>query len=192
MKLSSRIVAFAGAALMLAGSVMGSHATAATTADAKVTITSTGTLTASITGADFGSTAYSFGSQTLASKDIVITAADDRGTGEGWNVTLSSGDFMGDDYDPSTNPLHTFAVSGNLTFGAGTTAVDAGNSGTGAGKITSTAINPSASTVKLWQAFAGYGDGHYTLTVPATLTIPARTVVDSYTATMTIGIASAP
>jgi hypothetical protein len=185
-------VAFAGALLMLGGGLMGGHATAATTADAKVTITSTGTLSASITGANFGSTAYSFSGQTLPGKDVVITADDDRGTAEGWNVTLSSGDFFGAAYNAATNPLHTFAVSGNLTFAAGTTAVNAGNSGTGAGKITSTAINPSASTVKLWQAFAGYGDGHYTLTVPATLTIPARTVVDSYTATMTIGIASAP
>jgi hypothetical protein len=185
MKIHHRLIASVGALAMLFG-VAASGIAAGTTDSAVVTITGGGTFSTTITGTTFPSTAYSFTDSSTLNASLTLTALDQRGTAAGWKILISSGAFIG------TNPSHTFP-SNQMSLDAGTISFVGGNNNiTAPNQQTFPYANVTSSPVKVWNAAVGYGDGSYSLNVPAHLVVPGGTLVDTYTALVTVAINSAP
>ena len=158
-----------------------------------VGVTSAGSLSASYATKSLAGVSYSLADQTTPSENLTLTATDGTGTGAGWNVTVVSSDFVYSGSNSGTNiPAANFvfgtpgmpAASGtdsqavSVTAGQGPEAVGTGG-----------AMNVAREVI---QAGAGYGQGTYTQTVGATLLVPAKSRVGTYTGTLTTTISSGP
>lgn len=182
----------AGLGLVGALTAMSISPAFAQTSTVGVGITSAGTLSASYANATLAGVTYSLAEQVTPSANLTLTAADGTGTGAGWNVTVISSDFV---YTGSNGG--TDIPAANFVFGTpGTpTAV-----GTDSQAVSATAgQGPEAGTGgsmgtarKVIMAGAGYGQGSYDQTVGATLTVPAKSRVGTYTGTLTTTIAAGP
>lgn len=156
-------------------------------------ITSAGSLSASYADKPLAGVTYSLADQTTASENLTLTAADGTGTGAGWNVTVVSSDFV---YSGSNSG--TDIPAANFTFGTPGTPTAVGvdsqavsvTAGQGPEAVgTGGAMNVTREVI---QAGAGYGQGTYDQTVGATLLVPAKSRVGTYTGTLTTTIASGP
>jgi len=159
-------------------------ATAATSENAVITVNAIpqAALAVSITGVTFPAVTYSF-APTATTGNFTIRAVDNRGTGQGWNISISAAPFK------NANNTRGFAAS-QLSLAAGTVAVNAGNPATaGQGKF---AVADMSTGGKIWNATIGSGDGDYTLTSLGTLTVPGGTLVDTYTSVVTVSITTGP
>ncbi|MEW6283529.1 MAG: WxL domain-containing protein, partial [Candidatus Eremiobacterota bacterium] len=115
-----------------------------------------------------------------------LTLTDARGSGVGWNVTVSATNFI-------SGP-NSIAGSGfTFTGPGGTVTTLAGNAQPTQSVVAATALNPGG--FKILSAAVNQGMGSYTYT-PANgqfaLNVPASTFAGSYTSTMTFTIASGP
>jgi hypothetical protein len=125
---------------------------------------------------------------------MVLTAADNTGSGAGWNVTIQSSAFVWSGLIPGgTNiPASAFA----LTTAAAPVVVS------GQAVSVAAATGPQVPAAapygtlnaprKVLHATAAYGAGTYTQDLGVTLTIPALSRVGTYTGTLTTTITSAP
>ena len=181
----TRLVALVGVMALL---TLARPALAQTQSTATVAITQLpdAALSVSIGNTSFGEITYSFTDSAPLPGQFSLTASDTRGTAAGWNVVFAATDFVGAATDDSI-PV------GNLALAAGTVTTVAGNANTSAPHQGTFAV-ASASTAgqKIWNASPGYGDGVYTLAVPATLVVPGGTLVDTYTSIVTVSITSGP
>ncbi|MEW6283530.1 MAG: WxL domain-containing protein [Candidatus Eremiobacterota bacterium] len=115
-----------------------------------------------------------------------LTLTDARGSGSGWNVTLSATNF--------TSGGNSILASGfTFTGPGGTVTTVAGNAPPTQSTVVAQALSPGG--FKVLSAAANTGMGRYTYT-PATaqfgLTVPASTFAGNYSSTMTFTIASGP
>ena len=112
----------------------------------------------------------------------VWQAQDARGTGDGWNVTLSSTGFTG----ASTISVDNFKVrqpqAQVVTVG--------GNTAPSSQVLSFQAL--SGVPLKLLSATGGAGMGTYDYTPDFQLTVPASTAAGAYTANVTVTINSGP
>ena len=127
---------------------------------------------------------YSFDEQ-VKDGELTVTVTDLRGTAAGWTFNLrANGNFEG------ANTTDSFPVSGlELTFDSVTPI--SGNSDT-TGIVGSGIPGVSTTGQEIVDADQGYGNGEYDLLYLGALTIPGDTLVDTYTTTLIVEVASAP
>lgn len=180
--------------------VAGASAQGTDTGDASIIIgiNSEGSRSVEITDApDFGVVPYSL-EETLVNStnavdgdgvptdtDLVIVATVDTGGEEGWNVTLTAGDFT-----TGGASAVTFDVTA-LSIGGGTNTTTA-NPGTGSVTLSPPA-DLSATTKVMSAPEEASSNGKYTSTFTGNaLTVPPGTLVGEYTSTITVTIDAAP
>jgi plastocyanin len=149
----------------------------------EVTATPVGSLSLTTSAFDFGSLSLTGIDQTVDAVAPVWQASDARGSGAGWNVTISSTDFSSvDGVIPVPNfkirlrPEKIVPVSGN-------------------GPPTSQVLTfqpLSGSPLKILSAAPGDGMGSYEFIPDFRLTAPAETSEGSYQAILTVSISSGP
>ncbi len=165
----------------------------AATAPATITVVSGGLVVTVIGG---GSVAFS--NLTLNGTDQTVNPTgtptirviDATGSNAGWNVTFTATDFIsGANTIPNTN--FSFNPTGGSLVRISGQAVD----GTNGPKEAGGGSQVLSGSVKALTTSAGYGKGKYDYT-PATgsfsLTVPATTLVGTYTSTLTITLSSGP
>jgi WxL domain surface cell wall-binding len=175
------LLGLAAAALVLAG----------------VAVAGTVTATATVTGA--GSLALSNGatatiSDTLDGTDQVVSYAlplamtDARGTGTGWNLTITSTTF--------TTGTHSLAAGASSIGSVASACVAGGTCTNPTSSISYPLTVPAAATaptaVKVFNAAAGTGLGRFTITPSVNVTIPGNSYAGSYASTLTIAAISGP
>lgn len=157
-------------------------ANAQTTGTATVNVTSSGQRTVAIGNANFGPISYSFQDQDV-NTPIVVTVTDNSGSGAGRNVTI-----FGEDFDRPDG--RSFDIA-NLGLDTGVAESTAGQPATGVTAPGGTVTESSPGTT-IASAPALQGMGAYTISYPATLTVPGGTLVGEYQSTLTVSIATGP
>lgn len=177
--------------VVAAGMLTALVATAAVAAPTDSTVTQSvnaGSLTANL--ADLGLTAVDYAHADQQSPgNVELTVDDSSATGDGWNVTVQSSDFVytGDNAGTAI-PAANFALTS-----AGTPVVVAGQGidGTGGPRaMTQTGTLDAARTVI--EAGAGFGQGEYTQDLGVALTVPGQSRAGTYTGTVTTTANSGP
>ncbi len=148
-----------------------------------------GTLTAT-TSATPSVSATLNGTNQTPSFTLPITLSDLTGTGNGWNLAITSTQYdsgVPKHYTLPTSASQVTAVSSTCTIQVCTNPTNA---------ITYPVGVPAASTapaaVKFFNAAIATGMGSFTATPTITVTIPANSYAASYTSTLTISITSGP
>jgi hypothetical protein len=119
-----------------------------------------------------------------------LTVTDARGSGAGWNLTITSTLFS----DGSGHQLASNASSINaapsVSCNAGSSCTNPTNSVTYAVGVPAGATPPTA--VKFFNAAANSGLGKFTITPTVTISIPANTIAGTYSSTVSVAIVSGP
>lgn len=150
-----------------------------------------GTLTSSIASTSLTAVNYSHSAQ-FQTGSMTLTADDSTGSGEGWNVTVQSSDFVysGSATDATDIPAVNFSITtANAPSKTAGQAIDATN---GPKAPASGATGTLDSAHKVIQANASYGLGTYTQALDVNLDVPAQSRAGLYTGTMTVTITAAP
>jgi hypothetical protein len=185
MNLRNRFIATVGATALLATTVLTGVAQSANdTASVVINAQGTPTFSVAITASDFAPLTYNFIDQST-SGTVKVTTSDTRGTAAGWNVQLNASNFDG------AGTTDEIAVDPNLAFTSGSITQTAGTSGI-AGQARTLLAPVTTADQTLWVAGAGSGDGIYDLDLAASLNVPGGTLVDTYTSTLTVTLASGP
>jgi hypothetical protein len=164
---------------------------------AAVAVAGTVTATATVTGA--GALSLSHGStasisDTLDGTDqsvnytLPLTMNDLRGSGAGWNLTMTSTTFTNGTQTLGTTASSIASVAS--TCAGGGTCTNATNSITYPLTVPAAASAPAA--VKVFNAAANSGMGRFTVTPSINVSIPGNSFAGSYTSTLTIAAVSGP
>ena len=164
---------------------------------AAVALAGTVTATATVTGA--GSLSLSHGatasiSSTLDGTDqtvnytLPLTMNDLRGTGAGWNLTMTSTTFNNGTQSLATTASSIAAVTSACVGGG--TCTNATNAITYPLTVPAAASAPAA--VKVFNAAANTGMGRFTVTPSINVSIPGNSFAGSYTSTLTIAAVTGP
>jgi WxL domain surface cell wall-binding len=149
------------------------------------------TATATVTGASGISMALPSGpslSSTLDGTDQTVSwsallgVVDARGSGAGWNLTMSATSFS----DGSGHTLAPGTVSGV------TTACQGGNSCTAASNAITYPLTLSGTAAKFFNAAANSGMGKVNVTPSVDVSIPGNAYAGTYTSTVTLAAVSGP
>ena len=172
--------------------------TVAALALAAAAVAGTVTATATVTGAGslgltHGATASISdtldGSDQSASYTVPLSVTDARGTGAGWNLTITSTTFT----DSSS---HTLATTASTITGVTSACVNGGTCTNPTSTITYPLTVPAATSapaaVKLFNASANTGMGRFTVTPTVNVAIPGNTFSGTYTSTVTVAVVSGP
>lgn len=187
--LKYRTTFYIGFILILA-MVMGGSAIAAFASTSPVTTTvNAGRLSLS------GPASVNATTVTLNDKDLFstytlpLTVIDARGSGAGWNLTITSTTFTSGSHSLSTTAS---SITAGPTVGcsSGSTCTNPTNGITYPVGVPAAATAPTA--VKFYNAAANTGMGTMTITQTVTISIPANTFVGSYTSTVSVAIVSGP
>ena len=164
---------------------------------AAAAIAGTVTATATVTGA--GSLALSNGatasiSSTLDGTDqtvsysLPLTMNDFRGSGAGWNLTMTSTTF--------NNGTQTLATSASSIASVASACTAGGSCTNPTNAVTYPLTVPAAATaptaVKVFNAAANTGMGRFTVTPSINVAIPGNAYAGSYTSTLTIAAVTGP
>jgi hypothetical protein len=141
-----------------------------------------GNLTNTAQNVAFGSVALSGSDQTVPATAQTWQAKDARGTGDGWNVTVSSTNFTGAGAIDVAN-FKMRQLQAAITTVSGNTAPSS---------LVTTFQSLSALPLKVLQATGGAGMGTYDYIPDFQLTVPASAAAGSYTANVTVSINSGP
>ena len=183
--MKQRIIIFSGiavAVLALAAAAVAGTVTATATVSGAGSLAlsngSTATLTDTLDGTD----------QTVA-YTLPLTLTDARGTGAGWNLTVTSTTFN----DGSGHTLATGASSiGSVAMVcvAGGTCTNPTNSI--AYPLTMPAAASAPAAVKLFNSAAATGLGRFTVTPTINVSIPGNSYAGTYSSTITVAAVSGP
>jgi hypothetical protein len=166
---------------------------ASSAAAANVTATATvsaGSLTLS-TSASPSVSATLDGTDQAPSYTLPMTVNDSTGSGNGWNVTITSTTFTTGGGSPhllSTSASTATAV--NAACSGGATCTAATNSITYPLGVPAGSSAPTA--VELFNAAADTGMGGFTVTPTIQVAIPANAYAGTYTSTVTVAVVSGP
>jgi hypothetical protein len=182
--------------LSIAFSTFAAAALAAATIANAANITATATVSAGsgisvTTSATPGVSATLDGTDQTPSYALPLTVSDNSGSGNGWNVTVTSTTFSTGGGSPKTLSTSASTVTGVVSSCAGgATCTSPTNSigyplGVPAGATAPTAV-------KLFNAAASTGLGGFTVTPTLQVGIPANTFAGTYTSTVTVAGVSGP
>lgn len=164
---------------------------------AAAAIAGTVTATATVTGA--GSLALSHGatatiSDTIDGTDqsvnytVPLTMTDARGTGTGWNLTVTSTTF--------NTGTRTLATTASTVASVSSACVAGGTCTNPTNAITYPVTVPAAATaptaVKIFNAAANTGMGRFTVTPSINVAIPGNAYAGAYSSTLTVAAVSGP
>ena len=165
---------------------------------AAVAVAGTVTATATVTGAGAlslsnGATASISdtldGSDQSVSYSVPLTMNDLRGSGAGWNLTMTSTTFNdGAGHTLATNASSLTAATSSCT--AGGTCTNPTNSISYPLTVPAGTTAPAA--VKVFNAAANTGMGRFTVTPSINVSIPGNSYAGSYASTLTIAAVSGP
>jgi hypothetical protein len=159
-----------------------------------------GTITATATVSGAGSLALSNGttatlSDTLDGTDqtvsytVPLTLTDARGSGAGWNLTLTSTTF-------TDGASHTLSTSASTIASVAMACVAGGSCTNATNAIAYPVTIPAAATapaaVKVFNSAANSGLGRFTITPTVNVAIPGNSYAGSYTSTLTVAAVSGP
>jgi hypothetical protein len=126
----------------------------------------------------------------LISYSLPISVVDARGSGKGWNLSITSTLFKASD-GKSTLSSNASSISGvNASCGIHSTCTSPID--TVSYPLTIPAGNPTPPSVKFFDAAVSSGLGVFRLAMMVNVTIPANTKNDTYTSTITLKIANGP
>lgn len=185
--------------LMAASVVLATTASIAQADDSNVTVTGDSLTLGSIATSDFGGITLNGAAQSTTATMDAFTVTDARGTGVGWNVTVSASSFKeyaNGGYVASGKTLGT----SRLTMATASAAkVDATSSGlptmtSGAYTLDSDANSDGVSeAVKIASAATGDGMGSYTVTPGELgLSVPANVYAKTYRSDVTVTLSTGP
>src|SRR4051812_17414196 len=115
---------------------------------------------------------------------VPITITDPRGTGAGWNVTLTSTTFTTGGQSLSTSASSVTSVTS--ACGASSTCTNATNAIAFPVTVPAAATAPAA--VKIFNAALNTGMGLLTVTPTVQVAVPANVFAGSYTSTLTLAV----
>jgi WxL domain surface cell wall-binding len=121
---------------------------------------------------------------------VALTSQDTRGTGAGWNETITSTQFTTGAPNNYTLATNASTVTGVTQAGASGTNTAATNSITYPVSVPAGSGPPTA--VKLFNAAANTGMGKFTITPTVGVFVPQNSFAGTYTSTVTLAIVSGP
>jgi hypothetical protein len=190
MKIRNRVLAAAGAAMLLTSASLGTFAAVPINqadVDVKILPISGGTVTVAIAETTpFTDVTYNVSTAQTSTGSLTVTTTDDRGTGLGWNVTIGATDFA--------RQIHT-TVGHDITINNLTLTAGAPTRSSGVGTIPTATTSQTPVTTpqsQLWNAATNEGDGQFKLPLNGSLNVPAGTLVDTYKSTVTVNVTFAP
>lgn len=122
------------------------------------------------------------GSDQLVSWSALLGIVDARGTGPGWNLTVSATTF-------SDGGGHTFAPGSVASVSASCLG---GSACTGATNSITYPLTLSGTAAKFFNAGANSGMGQVNVTPSMNVTVPGNSYAGTYTSTVTLAVASGP
>jgi hypothetical protein len=162
-------------------------AAAASTITATATVTGTGSVSLSaVTTASFSDTLD--GTDQTVTYQLPLTVVDARGTGGGWNLTVTSTQFTTGTRTLATNASSMTIVSS--TCNAGSTCTNPTNAIGLPIAVPAGVTAPTA--VKFFNSAATTGMGSFTVTPTVSVTIPGNAYAGSYASTVTVAVAAGP
>lgn len=131
------------------------------------------------------------GTDQLLTYTMAISVDDATGTGNGWNLTITSTQFSTGGTTPSTLSTTASTITGVTSVCvANTTCTDPTNTVTYPLALPAGATAPTA--VKLFNAAANTGMGSFTVTPTVSVSVPANAYAGKYSSTVTLAIVSGP
>jgi hypothetical protein len=119
---------------------------------------------------------------------LPLTMNDLRGSGAGWNLTMTSTTF--------TNGTQTLATTASSIASTATACTTGGTCTNPTNSISYPLTIPAGTTaptaVKVFNAAANTGMGRFTITPSINVAIPGNSYAGSYTSTLTIAAVSGP
>ena len=165
-------------------------ASALAAASATVTGTVSGsTLSLSTTATPSFSDNLDLGDQTQPFS-VPLTAQDTRGTGAGWNLTVTSTQYTTGGGSPSTLATTASSLTGVTSTCASGTCTNPTNATTYPVAVPAGSTAPTA--VKFFSAAANTGMGKFTVTPTIGVFVPQNTTAGTYTSTLTLAVVSGP
>jgi WxL domain surface cell wall-binding len=168
--LGSAVVALAAATAALAGTLTPT-ATISGAAGMSMNLPSNPSLTDTLDGTD-----------QLVSWSALLGIVDARGSGAGWNLTMSATTF-------SDGAGHTLAPGSVASVGS---ACQGGNSCSGATNSVTYPITLGGTATKFFNAGTGSGMGKVDVTPSVDVAIPGNAYAGTYTSTVTLAAVSGP
>jgi hypothetical protein len=184
--LKYRITAF----LLIALLALGSSGTALADSTTGTLTVTAGTLTESNATTPAPSATLNGTDQTV-NYTLTITVTDATGSGNGWNLTITSTTFTTGGGSPHTLSATASSITGvTAACAASTTCVNPTNAITY--PVTVPAASSAPAAVKCFNASANTGMGKFTITPTVAISLPADTYAGTYTSTITLAIVSGP
>jgi hypothetical protein len=157
-------------------------------------VTSTGTVTGSVLSATTSATP-SF-SANLDSGDstqtytVPLTVQDTRGSGAGWNMTITSTTFSTGGGSPQTLSTGASSLTGMTSSCASGTCTSPANAQSYPIAVPAAGTAPTA--VKFFNTTANNGMGRFTITPTIGVTIPQNAFAGTYSSTVTLSVVTGP
>jgi hypothetical protein len=159
-------------------------------ASATVTGTLTGsTLSLTTAAAPSFSDNLDLGDQT-PTYTVPLTAQDTRGTGAGWNLTVTSTQFTTGGATPSTLATNASSLTGVTSVCTSGTCTNPTNAIAYPVAVPAAPTPPAA--VKFFNAAANTGMGKFTITPTVGVFIPQASFAGTYASTLTLAVVSGP
>jgi hypothetical protein len=179
------------AAVFVAAGAVALASTAGAFADsATVTATVTGGSLSESTASTPSVSATLNGTDQAKTYTMVIDMNDPTGTGNGWNLTITSTTFTTGGGSPKTLSTTASSVTGVVSACKQGTCTAPTNAITYSFSVPAAATAPTA--VKLFNAAANTGMGEFNVTPTVSVAIPANTYAGTYTSTVTLAVVSGP
>lgn len=157
-------------------------------------VTSTGTVTGSILTASTAATPSFSASldsgDTTQTYTVPLTLQDTRGTGAGWNLTITSTRFTTGGATPRTLPTTASSLTAVTSACASGTCTNPSNAQIYPIAVPAGASAPTA--VKVFNTTADNGMGRFTITPTIGVAIPQNAYAGTYTSTVTLSVVTGP
>jgi WxL domain surface cell wall-binding len=179
---------------LFAAFVLGAALCAFPTTALGASVTATGTLTGSTLSLSTSATPSFSANLDLGDSTptytVPLTIQDTRGTGAGWNATITSTQFTTGGGTPSTLATNASTLTGVTSVCATGTCTNPTNAISYPVAVPAAATAPAA--VKFFNAAANTGMGKFTNTPTVGVFVPQTSVAGTYTSTLTVAIVSGP
>lgn len=184
------------AVLLLALAALAAAAARAANTDS-VAVTSTVAAGSTLSVAPTGTPSFGItlnGIDQTVTYHLPLTVVDARGSGGGWNLTVTSTAF---DDGTGRGAGHTFPTDASTIAGVSTTCGSGSTCTTPSNSVSNASLavpagSPAPTAVKFENAGAASGMGTVNLDTTVSVTIPANVFAGTYTSTVTVAIAAGP